>query len=147
MSEVDILGMVLEALKPLLSLSFWFSSFPGPLTGIFFWAVVGVAAGSLVLGVVLRLGSSWAGDFSVRRLLRRLAVCFITVGALVWLSFFFTQTSTPMLGSRFWFLAWLVLALVWLGYIVRYAVVVAPKERAARAAELAQAKYLPRRAN
>jgi len=139
--------MVFEALQPLLSPSYWFSSFPGPLTGIFFWAVVGVAAGGLILGVVLRLSSSLVDDFSGRRLMRRLATCFITVGALIWLSFFFTQTSTPTLGSRFWFLVWLIMTLVWLGYIVRYAVVVAPKERAARDAELARAKYLPRRAN
>ena len=97
-----------------------------------------------VAGITLRVMASFIKDQSHRRLARRLSTSWITVSVLVGLSFFFTQTATPILGSRFWFVLWLLVAVVWWGFIMRYAWRVVPQERSARAAELANLRYLPR---
>ncbi|MBI5466068.1 MAG: hypothetical protein HY974_02130 [Candidatus Kerfeldbacteria bacterium] len=136
--------MLLEVLKPFLSWSYWLASYPGPLTGVFFWAVVGLSLVSFIAGLAARLGLVFVKDQSYRRLLRKLSANWVTLGVLMGLSFFFTQTATPVLGSRWWFGLWLGVSVVWLGFILRYAFKVAPQERSTRAAELANLRYLPR---
>ena len=130
-------------LAPLLVLSYWFDTYPAPFAGVYFWIIVGTAAGSFVLGTAFNMFSSTFKDPSTRRVLKKLGTLGMTFGALMAISFFFTQTSTPTLGSRFWFALWLLLAVVWLGFIVKYAATVAPKERDERARQLINKKYLP----
>ena len=130
-------------LEPLLSLSYWFESYPPLFTGVYFWIIVGVGGGSFILGMVLSLGNSVIKEPSTRKIVNRLGTLSTTFGALVMISFFFTQTSTPTLGSRFWFLGWFIMALIWLGFIVKYAIKQAPRERAERAKQIEYRKYLP----
>jgi hypothetical protein len=136
--------MLVTTFKPLLSLSYWFSSYPGPLTGIFFWLVAGFILAGLAVGLGLRLAAIFTKDQSYRRLTKRLSVSWVTISLLFGLSFFFTQTATPILGSRFWFVLWLLVGLIWWGFIMRYAWRILPQERLARAATAANLRYLPR---
>lgn len=131
-------------LSPLLNWSYWFGNYPPPFTGVYFWIVVGLAGGSFLLGFVFSLVYSRFGDPSTRRLIKRFGNLGLTFGSLMAISFFFTQTSTPTLGNRFWFLLWLLIAIIWLVYILKYAIQKAPQERAERAKQLEYQKYLPK---
>ena len=131
-------------LSPLISWSYWFGTYPPPFTGLYFWIIVGLAGGSFLLGLVFSFINLYFKDPSTRRIIKRLGTLALTFGVLMAINFFFTQTSTPTLGSRFWFLSWLIMALIWLGFIIKYAFRVAPKERAERAKQLEYQKYLPR---
>jgi len=128
-------------LAPLLTWSYWFETYPAPFSGVYFWIIVSSAAGSFILGLAFSLFSDKFNDPSMRRVFKKLGSLGMTFGALTGISFFFTQTSTPTLGSRFWFALWIILALVWLGFIIKYAVIVAPKERMERARQLINKKY------
>ena len=133
-----------EVLQSFLTFSYWFSYYPGPFAGIVYWAVVGSAGGGVIVGVALAIATRWIKDAGWRRAAKRLSNLLTTIGCLVFLSFLFTQTSTPLLGSRFWFVLWFIIALVWLWYIVWYAIKVAPAERAERAKRQEYEKYLPK---
>ncbi len=126
-----------------MDVSYWFSQYSEYFAGTMFWAALGIISGLVVLGAAIRLASRFIKDPSSRKACRRLSTMSITVGLLSAVSFFFTQTSTPVLGSRFWFLLWVLVAVVWLAFIVRYMLKVAPQERAERAKLQAYQKYLP----
>lgn len=132
------------ALQPFFTWSYWFMASPPPFTGFAYYLVGGAAVGSFVLGLILRIVAGRFQDVSTRNIVRRLGTCFITMAVLAALSFGFTQTSTPTLGSRFWFALWKLTALIWLGFIVRYAVAQAPRERAVRSKQAELKKYLPK---
>lgn len=92
-------------------------------------------------GLVLSFTSPRLSDPSTRKVFNKLGNLGMTFGVLMAISFFFTQTSTPTLGSRFWFLGWIIMALVWLGFILKYTFWQAPKERAERKRLLDNQKY------
>ena len=129
-------------LAPLLTWSYWFTSYPAPFTGLYFWIIIGLAAGSFVLGLALSLTAPHLKDPSSRRLLKKFGNLGLTFGALAAVSFFFTQTSTPTLGSRFWFALWVIVVIIWLVFIGKYALKVAPRERDERAKQMVNKKYL-----
>ncbi len=137
---------MLNYLRPFLTFSYWLASYPNPFAGQAFWLVAGAALGGVVVAVVLRLLVAAMHEPSTRRIFRRLATLSATMGCLVGVSFFFTQTSTPVLGSRFWFLLWVIFGVVWLGAILRYTLTAAPREREERTRREAYEKYLPKRA-
>lgn len=131
-------------LQPFFSWSYWFAATPPPFEGNIYYMVAGAAAFGFILGIVLRIISGRFKDASTRIIFRRLGNCFITLGVLTAINLAFTQTSTPTLGSRFWFALWKIVGLVWVGFIIKYALMKAPKERAARAKQAELNKYLPR---
>ena len=135
---------MLAWLAPLLRWSYWFGTYPPPFTGFYFWLIVGSAGGSFLLGLVFSFIGSRFKDPSTRKIIKRLGTLALTFGALMAINFFFTQTSTPTLGSRFWFAGWFLMALIWLGFILKYILRVAPKERAERNKQLEYQKYLPK---
>lgn len=135
--------MIATSLAPLFSWSYWFTYYPSAFAGSAFWLVVGAAGVGVVGGIVLWFSSKGVNEPTWRKIMRRVAKLGITVGLLVWLSFFFTQTYTPLFGNRFWFLLWGLMALVWLAFIVRYAIWIAPQERTERAKQQEYKKYLP----
>lgn len=135
---------MLDFLKPFASFSYWFAQYSEPFAGGGYWGAVGTIGGAIVLGIVVRMVSFFIRETTWRKTLRRLAALAMTMGALAFISFFFTQISAPVLGSRFWFLLWVIVAAVWLFSILKYVIRVAPKERATRAQAQEYQKYLPR---
>lgn len=138
-----MIGVMPAALAPLLTWTYWFSSYPSAFIGATFWIMAGLALTGVVGGLALMFWARLIADPSWRKVVRRLGKLGITLGILVWMSFFFTQTYTPFLGSRFWFLLWLLVGFVWLGFIARYAIWVLPGDRAERARQQDYRKYLP----
>lgn len=136
--------MTFDAFQPLLSVSYWFEYYPSAFHGFTYWLVLGGSGAAVFIGILLAAGARLVKDAGWHRVLTRLGKLWLTVGFLNLISFFFTQTYTPLLGSRFWFVLWVVVTFTWLYFIVRYAVLVAPIERAERAKQQEYLKYLPK---
>ncbi len=67
----------------------------------------------------------------------------LTMAVLVAIALFFSQTETPVLGSRWWFLLWLIVGVIWLARLLIYLLRTVPKQKEQRASRQAQTKYLP----
>jgi len=127
----------------LLVWSYWFEAYAEPFSGLGLWLVFGLVAALWLAGAVLRLvAAQWLKDNSIKKIFRRLGTLLLTDGFLIGLTLFFTQTQTPYLGSRWWFILWLVITVFWLWFIIRYAIKVAPQERQQRLARENKLKYL-----
>ncbi|MBI5369649.1 hypothetical protein HZA85_00435 [Candidatus Uhrbacteria bacterium] len=127
-----------------LSPGYWFSLRPalvGGLTGnIIFSAFVIL----FVLGIVSRIvAKQKSQERFVRDLGARAGSLLATMGLLGVLLYFFSFERIPMLGARFWYLFWVIGAIVWIIFLVRYARVTLP-QRQQRDQERAQLRrYLP----
>lgn len=132
------------ALQPFVTLSYWFTAVPPPFSGLALYLLEGSVVAIIVVGFIIRLWHTRAAEPSTRKALRRISSWLMTMGVLVGLNVLLTQGEIPTLGSRFWFLVWLVLGAAWLVSILRYVFGAAPHERAEHARQTELAKYLPR---
>ena len=57
---------------------------------------------------------------------------------------FLRQVETPYLAMRFLFLVWLITALVWFGFIIKYWIVKVPKIKEEKTKQAEIKKYLPK---
>jgi len=78
-------------------------------------------------------------------LYKRIGAWFIVLSVLSAITVFFTQTYTPLLGSRFWFVVWLLMGLVWLYFIARFAFGKLPKQIKEMNERREREKYLPKK--
>ncbi|MBI5733757.1 MAG: hypothetical protein HY973_02320 [Candidatus Kerfeldbacteria bacterium] len=135
--------MSLDFLKNWFDLSYWFNSYPGPLAGVFlsfvWWFVILALVASLGLWGWRRFGR---GDKLTEQIIGRVFSFTLTMAILVGVTLFFSQTETPVLGSRFWFLLWLVVGAIWLARLLVYLLRTVPKQKKQRASRQAQTKYL-----
>ena len=129
----------------LLTLSYWFSRTAPKFDGFELQLIMGLVIGLIVVGVTFKIIMILSQGGPWKKLWRRLGNLFMTTGVLVGLSLFFTQTLTPLLGARWWFLLWLVIALLWFCVIVRYGVWKLPKALKADEEHKEFAKYLPKK--
>ncbi len=136
--------MSLDFLTNWFDLSYWFNSYPGPLAGIFlsliWWFIVLAVVASLGLWCWRRLGRL---DSLTGQIIGRWFNFTLTMAVLVAIALFFSQTETPVLGSRWWFLLWLIVGVIWLARLLIYLLRTVPKQKEQRASRQAQTKYLP----
>lgn len=126
-----------------LDLHYWFDSYPGPLAGVFLLAVYGLILTFLLAGAALFvIRRFFIKDTIIRQVARRLNTLTLTLGILLGLFLFFSQSQTPVLGSRFWFLLWLVGGAAWLVKFIYYLLKIVPQQRRWRLEKQKQAKYL-----
>lgn len=123
--------------------TYWVGNFVLPLSlqayQITLWVLVALA----VVGLALGLGGRYSKG-SYRLTYRRLATLSLTIALLSAVTLFFVQTSTPVLGLRVWFLFWLIIAVVWLFFIVKQAVRSYKQAENSRSRREIYTKYLPR---
>ena len=99
----------------------------------------------VVVGIVLRLERLLKNKLpEIRVLNKKLSTWFLTLAVLWAVNLFFSQTATPILGNRFWYLLWGIVGLVWLGFIVNYGLVKLPHTKNARKSREEYLKYLPK---
>ncbi|MFA4937042.1 MAG: hypothetical protein WC575_01975 [Patescibacteria group bacterium] len=122
-----------------------FSSYAPKFQDYTFKIIVGVIIGLVVVGIIFKIISAIVKTAPVKKLYRRLGTLFITSGVFYCISLLFTQTSTPMLGARWWFVLWTLVAIIWLGYILRYALWRLPKEIVQGKERQEFEKYLPKK--
>lgn len=126
-----------------LDLHYWFNSYPGPLGGLFLLVIYGLILTFLLVGaVVFAVRRFFIKDSLTRQLARRLNTLTLTLGILLGVFLFFSQTQTPVLGSRFWFLLWLGGGAAWLVKFIYYLLKVVPRQRRWRLEKQKQVKYL-----
>ena len=129
----------------LLNWSYWFSRTATKFEGQQFKIVICAIFSLLVVGFIFKILTVTNMYGPVKKLWRRLGNLFITTGILIGVSLFFTQTSTPLLGARWWFLLWGLIAVIWAGLIVFYVVWRMPKQLKADEEHKEFAKYLPKK--
>ena len=127
-----------------LSPSYWFDLSPEPLYGIilqffffFFTAIV-------LAGIILRvLGKNRARDRYARQFFLGLAPLFFTMGVIGWFILFFRYEGIYLLGARFWYVLWIIVFGLWLGFVLRYHLKIVPQKRQHADMRREQRKYLP----
>jgi hypothetical protein len=133
-------------LRPLIELDFWFALQPNGLSPTFekgFFALFGLM---IIIGAVMRIVARQKkhGRYHIMTF-KHVAAMLITMGfvGLVW--FFFTFELIYLLGSRFWFLVWIIGLVAWCGHIIKFVKVRIPEMRAAGERKAQENKYLPRK--
>lgn len=132
-------------LRPLLEPNFWFALQPNALSPLFEKGFFTIFGAMIIIGAVIRIvARQKKHDKYLILVFRRLATMFITMGfiGLVW--FFFTFEFIYLLGSRFWFLVWLIGLIIWTVQIIRFAKVKVPQMREEGERKAQENKYLPR---
>ncbi|MFH1226049.1 MAG: hypothetical protein V1684_02070 [bacterium] len=128
----------------LLSLQYWFTMRVGALSDeARMWLVI-IFGASLVLAVAsFFLFKKYSSPLN--NLFRRIFIFFITNAAIGAIWGFFREEAIPMLGSRFWLLFLLIADLIWLFYLIKYAVKQLPQEKKNQVEKKQFAKYLPKK--
>ncbi len=131
---------------PLFDPGFWFQRVPPPLTPFFERALFAFFGLVLILGAVVRIvGSYKKYDRYVEAIFGRVGNMMVTMGFLGVIVFFFAYEQIPVFGSRYWFLIWGLGLVVWIAWIVYYAVKVIPEQRLRERARKELMKYMPKK--
>lgn len=122
--------------------SYWFQQ-PYIARDLVLWIWLVGFLGLVLAGLVVLFIKPYRLDNAEQRLLGRFSSCFLTMGILGLVWFFFRQERVVFLAWRFWLLIWFAVLLVWLVKNIRYAVKRLPQIKAEHATRAAQEKYLP----
>ena len=132
--------------KPLLTLNFWFDRTPPPIGDlfqqIFFYGFGGMVALSLIITVLVRKKKKT--DPWVAKGFQKVSSWCLTMGIAGLALFFFSFEQVPFLSMRFWYLIWLIIALAWLVWIIRFFVRVIPTEKSKINQKKELEKYIPK---
>jgi len=132
-------------MSTLLSWSYWFSLQARELMPSVKTALALAFAGLIVIGVLARtIAKKRAGDMFWAEGGKRVASMAFWMGFLGLFFVWCTHELVYFFGARFWFLVWLVVALVWIATIVRHLVGVVPGRKSAFAEKARIAKWLPK---
>ncbi|MFA6533580.1 MAG: hypothetical protein WCT37_00230 [Patescibacteria group bacterium] len=130
----------------LLSLGFWFTVQPGPFLAAAAQFLLVLFGLCLVAAVVFFLISrAKKHDRVIWRLFKKLQSYFTTLGLIGFLILFFFYQQIPYLSSRFWLIVWLLIVLVWAGFIGKFGFIEVPRLRVERAEKEKIEKYLPKK--
>lgn len=133
-------------LHPIVQPSFWFALAPGYLTSPFSVILFVLFAAVVVGGAVTRIvGRHKSKDKFARESVMKVGAMLITMGCLGLVWYFFTFEGVSFLGSRFWFLVWLIGAIVWSVVLYRRIRRDVPAMREKEMNRVSVNQYLPRR--
>ncbi len=131
-------------IRPLLSLSFWFNTDPGPFVPwadrfiLFFMGVL------LLAGIVVSVMARRQAIKDRRHLFQRIAALLCWAGLTGLFLYAFSWQRIPVLDMRLFFVLWLI-GYGWWGYVIgRYAFKELPALNAAQAEKAAYEKWLPK---
>lgn len=132
-------------LRPLFFISFWLDRDPGPLSLTSSRLLFVVWGGLFLLGVLIRsfVFRRKITDRFVKTFFRRLGTMSLCLGLFGLVIYLFYIEEIPLFSARLWVLLWAAVFLVWLGFIIRYAVRIIPSERERLAERARREKYLP----
>lgn len=130
----------------LFDLNFWFRLQPIALSPSFSRAFFIAFAALIVFGAVATMvARKRKEDMFLVRIYRKISTMLTAMGWLGMLLLFFSYEELYLLGARFWFLAWGIGFLVWIGSIVLYAQVSVPRQREQFQSKSSANEYLPRK--
>ncbi|MDD5043906.1 MAG: hypothetical protein PHD51_04635 [Patescibacteria group bacterium] len=133
-------------LSNLLNYEIWFNTHPGPLLKSSLIALVVIFLVFMAGSVIIKKFSDfrWAGRIK-KIIWRKISNMLGWLGILGLVYLFFAYEGVPVLGMRLWFLLWLIGLIVWLIFIIRYAVVKIPLKEKEQAEREHFEKYLPKK--
>lgn len=132
----------MSTLLHLLSPQYLFHKNLGPFTSSLAWVFVYGCVGMIILAVILKKLAKKRDKLSQKAAAKFSALAW-TMGMLAIILWAFRQINVFYLSAPILLLVWLVVALVWLGFILYYAVVRAPRRRREIAAQSRKGEYLP----
>jgi phosphatidylglycerophosphate synthase len=130
---------------PILSWSYWFSLQARELMPSVKMGLLIAFAALIVLGIVARaIAKRSSGNMAVAEGGKRFARMAFWMGPLGLFFLWCTHELTYFFGARFWFLAWIAIALVWTVSILRFLLTVVPKKKAEYEERARIQKWLPK---
>lgn len=128
-----------------LSLSYWFDRTPESMEFVTLRLFFFLFLFLFLLGIVLRIQAKHrAKDRSQKKLFRSFSsVCF-TASLLGFILLFFRYEETPFFGARFWFLLWVLMIILWVGFLLRYFFRIVPEKQKRLFEQRQREKYLPK---
>lgn len=100
--------------------------------------------GVLVLGIACRITMFFINNQINRKLLKKIWLWGLTIGLIGLLWGLFRFQNIPIFGRRMWAGLDLVLAIVWVVFILKYAIFSFRSEKIEYERELVKSKYLPK---
>ena len=97
----------------------------------------------IILAIVFKLITEKTKDGLKIKAFRRLFHLLLTMGIIGYVYLFFAWQGIPLLSARFWLLLWLIIVLIWLGFILKYLFFAVPKLRKDIDRKRKFEKYLP----
>lgn len=129
----------------IISLGFWFSLNPGPISYKFQLALTWLFGGILILAVIFRiLLIVQRKKVLIIKFWRKLFQLTLVMGLVGFVLLFFFYEGVPILGARFWFLLWILVFIVWLVFILIFLILKIPKIKKETEEKKQFEKYLPK---
>jgi len=136
--------VLLSNIKNILTFNYWFNLSPGPflplalkILYIFFGLI-------LIIGIASKFVSKKHKNYPPLRNIYQKFYYYLTSMAVFGLILvFLRQQNVYFLSAPFWFIIWLVSALLWLFFIIRYITVKVPKVKEEIELKKEMDKYLP----
>jgi len=127
-----------------LKISFWFDITPDPYMLQVFWGLIIIFALVVVLGAVsLFFLKKYQHNKLVRRIWSKLMSWSYSIGLVGLLLVFFRQQKAPYFGMRIVMFIWLVVAIIWLFFILKFRLLQVPKIKKEQQRKEELRKYLP----
>lgn len=132
--------------QEIFSLKFWFSAQPGPL--MVTMSQILLVAFALCLAAAISfflLARASKASTVTAKLYKKIQSLFTTLGVVGFIILFFFYQQVPFLSSRFWLLIWVLIAIVWAGFIGQFGFIEAPRRKAELKKKAELEKYLPKK--
>lgn len=123
---------------------FWFRTPALPFFKSTLYFIIFFFVGLIVVAVIFKLASMMDKNIYRRRVWRKLWHCFLTMGIIGEVITFFTVSRAPYLSMRFWYVALLIAFLVWLFFIIKFALQQKSKQDEKTSEKDEYEKYLPK---
>ena len=127
------------------SVPFWLDVNPGELSDRFekiFLVVLFVCYAFYGLSILKNRHLKTKREFIRAKFWQKAGSYFLTVAISFTFIFFFRYEAIPVLGGRFWIFLWIVMDIVWLGYLLKYYFLDMPKHLAELENKKKMGKYL-----
>ena len=128
----------------LFQVHYWFNIRPLAFSSGALKIVLAVLFMTLIGAIILSILRRKKSDRLIAKVQKRLASWLYTFAILGLFFVFLRQIETPYLAMRFLFLIWLLVALVWFGFIIKYWIVKVPKIKEEKTKQAEIKKYLPK---
>jgi hypothetical protein len=99
-------------------------------------AVFAIGLGSLIFSSVAKSNLN-------KTILKKFGDLFSDMGIAGLFFFFCRQQSIPLFGLRIWFLIWLIVFVIWLGFVLKYLLKRVPAIKLEQEEKARKEKYLP----
>ena len=127
------------------SVPFWLEVSPGELSPRFekiFLAVLFICYFFFLLSKLADKPLVAKRDYIMAKFVEKTASFFLFVAVSFTFIFFFRYEAIPLLGGRFWILAWIITDLIWAFYLAKYYFVIIPKQKQDLEEKQQKEKYL-----